>query len=574
MVSLGFGLIGLAVLGRLFYWQVLAAEKLMILAASQRESIITISPLRGEILASDGLPLVGNQEAYLAYLSLPELKVSPKEAAEKMAPILAPRLDEIKLATETPRKKQQKALVKASSQNLEERLSNSETVWLVLKHKVSSKDKQALEDLALGGIGFEVEQRRIYPEASMAAHFLGFVGSNTAGEDIGYFGLEGFYNLELKGRSGILRQEKDAANRPILIGSFFGQEKRDGRALQLHLDRAIQFLVERHLKEAILRYGAKAGSVIIMDPKTGAILAMASEPSYQQRYYSKYPSSLYKNPSINELYEPGSTFKVFAMAAGLEEEVVTPETECDICDQPYKIDKYTIKTWDEEYRPNISMVDTLVHSDNIGMVFVGRELGIDKFVEYIKKFGFGQKTGIDLQEEASGNLRDQWSEVDLATAAFGQGLAVTGIQMVTAVGAIANRGRMMQPQAVEKIVGSKKEIEIRPRLIAQVIDEKTAITLTEMMVEAVERGEAKWAKPKGYKIAGKTGTSQIPIAGHYDKEKTIASFIGFAPADDPKFVMLTKLREPTSSPWGSETAAPLFFRIAQDLFYYYGIPPS
>jgi cell division protein FtsI/penicillin-binding protein 2 len=573
VVALGFTLAAMAVVARLFYWQVWAADRLMALAATQRESVIHLSPERGEILSSDGFPLVANKEVYLAYVSLPQLSLPPLDVAKQLAPILVPDLTEVKLATDVPRPKQQAELVRQTEEWLGERLKNPDLVWSALKHKISSDQKDQLEALGIDGLGFESESKRIYPEASMAAHLLGFAGSNEAGEDTGYFGVEGFYDLELKGRSGILRQEKDAANRPILIGEFFDQEKRDGRSLKLNLDRAVQFSVEKHLEDAMTRYGAKSGSVIVMNPKTGAIVAMASLPAYEPAYYTKYDEAAYKNPAVNELYEPGSTFKVITMAAGIEEDKVKPDTRCEICAQPFKIDKYVIRTWDGKYRADETMTDVLVHSDNVGMVFVSQKLG-ESFVDYLKRFGFGDKTGIDLEDEVPGHLRENWSEVDLATAAFGQGVAVSGIQMVQAVGAIANGGTMMTPQVVDAVIGSNRETDIKPQVAGQVVSKETAETVTAMMVEAVEKGEAKWAKPKGYKIAGKTGTSQIPIAGHYDQEKTIASFIGFAPADDPQFVMLTKLTEPTSSPWGSETAAPLFFRIAQDLLLYWGIPPT
>ncbi|OGD63293.1 hypothetical protein A2160_02240 [Candidatus Beckwithbacteria bacterium RBG_13_42_9] len=574
VIAFAFAVSAFLILVRLFYWQVLAADKLVSMAVTQRESMTTTVSQRGEILAADGFPLVTNQEAYLAYLNRPDLKISPKLAAQNLAPILAPSLDEVVVASETPKAKQQETLVLATERNLEERLNNPETQWLALKHKINSQQKDALGALDIDGLGFSSEQKRVYPEASMAAHLLGFVGSNNNGEDTGYFGLEGYYDLELKGRSGIVREEKDVNNRPILIGNFFDQEKRDGRTLQLNIDRAVQYIIEKQLREAIVRYGAKSGSVIVMDPKSGAILAMAAEPVYEPAFFSKYPGEIYKNPNINELYEPGSTFKVIPMAAGLQEGLVTPETKCDICTEPYKIDKYVIKTWDDKYHSSSSMTDVLIHSDNIGMVFVAQKLGIDRFNEYLKRFGIGKKTGIDLQEEVAGELRLQWSNVDLATAAFGQGIVVTGIQMVQAMGAIANDGKMMTPEVVYRIIGKDKELTIQPRVAGQPIDKRTADTLTAMMVEAVDKGEAKWSKPAGYKIAGKTGTAQIPIAGHYDQDKTIASFVGFAPADNPRFVMLTKLRETTKSPWGSETAAPLFFNIARELFLYWGIPPS
>jgi len=207
---------------------------------------------------------------------------------------------------------------------------------------------------------------------------------------------------------------------------------------------------------------------------------------------------------------------------------------------------------------------------------VGEKLGLDKLLDYLHQFGFEAKTGIDLQEELAPSLKpdNKWGQIGLATASFGQGIAVTRIQMLRAVAALANQGRLVEPRLVAKIKDEDKLIELQSKVIRQVIKPETARIITDMMVRAVKDGEAKWAVPKGYKIAGKTGTSQIPIKGQYDDEKTITSFVGFAPADRPKFVMLVTLREPTSSPWGSETAAPLFFRITQKLFLYFNIPPG
>jgi len=303
---------------------------------------------------------------------------------------------------------------------------------------------------------------------------------------------------------------------------------------------------------------------------------MASLPNYDPAYYWKYDKSLFPNPVIASSYEPGSTFKVLVMAAAIDSGVVSPETRCDKCSGPRNISGYTIRTWNDKYFPNSTMTEIIQHSDNVGMVFVSEKLGKEKLLAYIKNFGFGKPTGIDLQEEVSPPLRpdSEWKPIDLATASFGQGIAVTPLQMVRAVGAIANKGKLVKPFVVKKIIGEDKEKEIPLPEGVQVIKASTAAIITEMMVNAVDNGEAKWAKPKGFRIAGKTGTAQIPVAGHYDEEKTIASFVGFAPADEPKFVMLVTLREPTSSPWGSETAAPLWFDIASELFTYFGILPE
>jgi len=264
------------------------------------------------------------------------------------------------------------------------------------------------------------------------------------------------------------------------------------------------------------------------------------------------------------------------MAAALNEGVVKP-TDVYQDDGPVTIGEYKIKTWNEKYHGQETVTQILEHSCNVGMVWIARKLGREKLVDYLQKFGFGEKTGIDLEEEEKPILRpkNEWREIDLATSSFGQGIAVTPIQIVRAVAAIANGGKLIEPHVVAYIKEKGgRTIEIKPKVVRQVIKPETAAVLTEMMVSAVDNGEAKWAKPKGFRIAGKTGTAQIPVAGHYEKDRTIASFVGFAPANKPKFVMLVRLTEPTSSPWGSETAAPLFFDIAKELFTYYGVSPN
>ncbi|EKD85259.1 MAG: hypothetical protein ACD_38C00059G0001 [uncultured bacterium] len=241
------------------------------------------------------------------------------------------------------------------------------------------------------------------------------------------------------------------------------------------------------------------------------------------------------------------------------------------------ISGFTIRTWNNKYYADTTMKDVIVHSDNTGMVFAGKKIGLDKFYSYLENFGFGQPTNIDLQDEASPDIRvkEAWREIDLATASFGQGIAVTPVQMVRAISAIANGGNLMEPHVVSKVLSDdgKSVYEIKPKS-KQVLKPAVAQQVMEMMVAAVQEGESKFVKPKGFKIAGKTGTAQIPVAGHYDPNKTIASFVGFAPADDPKFVMLVRYDEPSSSIFGSETAAPTFFEIAKQLLLYYKIAPS
>jgi cell division protein FtsI/penicillin-binding protein 2 len=537
---------------RLFQWQVIKGQSLATQAESQYRSGGVVKASRGNILASDGQPLAETKEAWLVAVSLPDLMVSSSKAAASLAAVLGDDADRI--------------------QNLLERKGYN---WMPIKHKVTTEEKNNLAALGLKGLIFEPEESRGYPEASAAAHLLGFVGKDSEGNDTGYFGLEGNYDLVLSGQAGYRMAETDARGLPIPVGNFRETSALKGVDLLTNLDRAVQLEVEKKLAEGIVKYGAKGGTVIVANPATGAILAMSSYPAFDPARYADYGDSYFKNPAISDSFEPGSIFKILVMAAALDAKVVTPETVCDICTGPFRIDKYTIETWDNKYHPDSTITDVIVHSDNVGMVFVGRKLGIDAMYRYLTKFGIGQKTEIDLQGESVPALRAReiWSEVDLATSSFGQGVAVTPIEMVRAVSAIANGGFLPQPEVVKQLKGENWQetilVKTEPILSPQACAEMTA-----MMVEAARNGESKWTNLRGFSVAGKTGTAQIPIAGHYDPQNVIASFIGFAPANNPKFIMLVTLKEPSSSRWASETAAPLWYAIAKDLFVYYGIGPE
>lgn len=544
-----------AILLRLFYWQIIRFDDLSALAEKQHLVNKIIDAPRGWIFAVDGSILASNKPTYLLF-AMPKAIKEKGEAAKKLAKVLVPQEEN----------KSEKNILEKLSMNLD---------WVPVDKNLELSAKQEIEELNIEGMGFEDQLSRFYPEASMAAHILGFVGSDSLGRQMGYFGVEGFYNGQLKGVGGSLIEEKDARGLPILMGKFFKKDPKNGNNLILNIDRTVQYIVEKKLKVGIEKYGAKSASAVVMDPKTGAILAMASYPNYDLNNFTQFPKEYFKNPIVADSYEPGSTFKVLVMAAALNENLVKADTNCDICSGPVQASNYLIRTWNNKYYPNTTMKDVIVHSDNIGMVFVGRKLGVDKLYKYIQDFGFGNLTGIDLQDETTPEIRDkgEWKEIDLATASFGQGIAATGIQVVRAVGAIANGGNLMEPHIVKAIQNGDKLIEIKPQVVSSPISAKAALVVSEMMVEAVEKGEAKAFAPKGFKIAGKTGTAQIPVAGHYDPNKTIASFVGFAPADDPKFVMLVRYSEPTSSIFGSETAAPTFFEIAKELLVYFNLAP-
>lgn len=552
------------VIGRLFYWQVVRGEELTSRAATQHSSVVTLSASRGQIKASDGTILAGSQARFLLFVYRPQLKVPDEKLVELLTPIIADTAEIATSSAEILPTLEQKT---EESRNLLTTKLLSDKSWIALKHHLTLEQKSAIETLDIAGLGFDEEIIRFYPEASMSAHILGFVGQDQQGEPQGYFGLEGFYDRQLQGRGGKLRQETDASGNPILIGDFTNQSSLDGRTLNTTINRGIQYQVEKLLHQSLTKYGASQATAIVMEPQTGAIIALGNAPMYDPRIFYKFDSALYKNPAVADLFEPGSIFKPIVMAAAIDDGVVTPETQCDICAQAVNINQYTIKTWNDQYHPNTTMTEAIVNSDNTGMIFAARKLGKDNFLRYLEDFGLNRLTGVDLQEEITASPREAstFKDIDLATTSFGQGVAVTRMQVLAATNTIANGGKWVQPHLVSSIQDGDK---IQPNHIVssrEVIKPETARLVTHMMVEAVNQSTVRWNKPKNIKVAGKTGTAQIPVSGHYDETKTIASFIGFAPAQDPKFIMLVTLREPTVSPWGSETAAPLWFDIANQI---------
>lgn len=542
----------LIVLSKLFYWQAIENKPLLALASGQYFLKREILAERGRIKTSDNFPLVMNQKNYLLYADPNRIKDSPEELLIKL-----------------------KKYVNCDKVSIDS-LKDKNIFWVSIAKNIDQKTKLEIEKENISGIGFENIDVRFYPEASMSASLLGFVGEDKDGSRKGFFGIEGFYNGELKGKSGVKYFERDALGRPNPLGVSEEEKLIPGRDLILNIDRALQFSVEKRLKEGIEKYGAVSGSITIVNPQNGAVLSMAFFPAYDpDKFYLSDPN-LYRNPIISSLFEPGSIFKPIVMASALDSGSIKISDICLICYGPRKISDYEIKTWNDKYYPNSTMTDIIVHSDNIGMVYLSGRMGVVNFFDYLKRFKLGENTGIDLQGEVFSNLKgiDLMSEIDIATSSFGQGIALTPIQILMAISAIANKGELYQPQAVNSIIEGDKVVKISPKKTGSPISSKTAEEVTKMMVEAVEKGEAKWAKPKGYVIAGKTGTAQIPIAGHYDPEKTIASFVGFAPAFDPKFAMLVTLNEPKSSQWGSETAAPLWFSVASDIFRLWDIKPE
>ena len=552
-------LIFIIILVRLFYWQIIKGPQLSARATQQHSSVSVLRARRGDIYDTNGELLAGTNNLYHLYLYKPLMEETTGVLVDKLAPILVNDPPPASPGAEPITPKQ---MLEEIEDFLKGRMDLSSN-WISIKHYLTTKQKELIDAQELKGLDFEPEYLRYYPESSLSAHILGFVGKDLAGQEQGYFGLEGFFDRQLKGRSGKVRSEKDAYGNPILIGNYQLLQSQNGDSITTTIDKSKQFLMENLLKEGIARYSARSGTAIVMETKTGKIRALASFPNYDPGSYPDFNKDFYKNPVIASLFEPGSVFKPLIMASALDKKAIQKDSICDICNGPIHIGEFSIKTWDETYHPGSSMTDILVNSDNTGMVYVSRKLGEEGFLDTLDSFGFDVLTGIELQEEVTSKLKQgsSFRKNALATNSFGQGIAITRLQLLTAFNALANSGLLIEPTLIEKI-GQKQE---RTKESTRILKEETTKDVTDMLIQVVDQSKINWPRPQGLAVAGKTGTAQIPIDGKYDQEKTITSFIGYFPARNPTYTMLVTLTEPTTSPWGSETAAPLWFRILSQL---------
>jgi len=550
---------GLIVL-QLLNLQIFQHRKYQDLAALQHLSEKELVPERGEIFIHDYqssedilYPVAINKKFYLAY-AVPTQIESVTVAVKLLAPIL--EMDE---------------------QVLYQRLSKEDDIYEPLKRKLEEEKKKEIEDLKLEGIRFEEEIYRYYPENNMAAQVIGFVG--YSGDDlVGRYGAEGYWQKELAGEKGTYVFERDAFGRLLPVAKRTKAAQRNGANIILTLDRSIQFTTCKSLEATVLKYAADSGTVIIMDPKTGAILAMCSYPDFNLNEYNLVEDiDIYNNPAIFEPYEPGSVIKGITMAAAVDVGGITPATTYEDMGT-VKIAGYTIHNSDGKAHGIKSMTEVLEESLNTGSIYAARTLGPGKFFDYLLRFGFGQLTGIALEKENSGNIAN-WKdkrEIDMATASFGQGFTATPIQVLNAFAAIANKGKLMKPYIIDEVRHSDGRVEkTEPQFLRQIILEKTANTLSAMLASVVKYGHAKKAAVEGYYIAGKTGTAQTvdPNTGKYSENVSNHTFVGFAPVDNPAFVMLIKLDKPQAV-WAESTAVPLFGDIAQFLLNYLEIPPK
>jgi cell division protein FtsI (penicillin-binding protein 3) len=542
-------LLCLFILGQLVRIQFFTHQELMTKGRQLRTRQSVLSPVRGRVWDRNGHLLVGNLVQY-------DITAAPAliSDAEKVAGILNSYLEVDK-----------EALVTELSSDLG---------WVMVKRGVPQEIGDQIAAQELVGISVEPVWRRAFPEGTLAAHLLGFVNA----ENKGYYGIEGYYDGELRGQAGIRVAQQDPWNEVIPLGLAKDESPRQGVDLVLTLDRNVQALVEEELALALGETGAKSGVIIVMNPRTGAILAMAAAPVYDpNRYWETRDTRLFANPAISGEYEPGSVFKVVVMAVALENRAVSLESTF-YDEGEIEVGGQIVRNATRQAYGYVTLSEVLINSLNVEMAKISGMLGPEKFYQGLRAFGVGLRTGVDLEGEAVGKLRVpgdwEWHESDLATNAFGQGLAVTPLQMITAVAAIANDGILMKPYVVaEKRYTDGRVERAQPAPVGWAVSRETAHLVTEMMAQTVEQGVT-LAQVPGYRVAGKTGTAQMPTPLGYDEQKTIASFVGFAPVDDPQVVVLIRLDEPTSSQWGSRTAAPTFARMAERLFVLLEIPPD
>ena len=537
---------------RLVQKQVLQHHIYTALAKDQQYEQKEVLGKRGQILVKDGpgkqtYPLATNQTMYA-------LEVVPSQVNDKQ-----------KTADELAKVSQIEANI------IFDQINNTKQYIPPIKRKLTYDEAKQVTELKLQGVHVRPEQNRFYPEDGLAAQVLGFVNAEGQGQ----YGIEGHYEEILAGKSGNRSQTTDATGQAIALGGSTNYAPpEDGDTVVLTIDRNVQYQAEQALDSAVKRFSATGGSLIVMEPKTGRIVAMANQPSFDPNRYGAYDVGSYVNGAVSGTYEPGSTFKPIIMASALDSGAVTPATTFFGTASVKISDKEIFNSARQGYG-NETMTQVIERSDNVGMVFVQRQMGGEKMHEYIKRFGFGTPTGIEQDGEGSPSVPtlDEIDPVQMATMSFGQGISVTPIQLLTAINAFANGGKLIQPHLVEQIQHKDGRVEqIEPKEVRQVISPQAASQITGMMVRVVEAGAGRPAAVPGYRVAGKTGTAQIASGGRYEEGTTIGNFVGFAPVEDPRFVMLVKVDRPKGVTFAEESAAPTFGAMARFLLNYYSVP--
>lgn len=548
-VGMGLAIWSLGIMAQLFNLQIQRHAKLQTEARRQSERTITVRARRGAIRDRSGRPLAVSVEAQSIHAD-PSAISDPKSTARALGRALS--------------------LDAAEQRELASILSSDRSfVWV--KRQVDGQIAQAVKDLQLEGIGFEVESRRYYPKRELLAPVLGHVGLDSEG----LAGMEYAFEDDLKGRAAQVQLRLDARRRPI---GEVQKPSTEGRTLVLTIDERIQYITEQALESSIASTRSVAGQAIVMDPHTGEILAMATLPSFNPNKYAAYPVRHRANHTVVSAFEPGSVFKIITAAAGLQENVVSPSEVLD-CGNG-KIDIAGTIINDHHPYNRLTFEDVMAKSSDIGVIRVAQRLGRDQFYGYMRAFGIGEKTGSGLPGESSGLLQppSKWSALSLPTMSFGQEVAVTGLQMTAAAAVIANGGYWVRPQIVRRIEEPNGDVvkEMAPVAERKVIDSATADRVMSLLRRVVTLGTGRRAVIAGFDVAGKTGTAQkVDATGRYSMVDHVASFVGFVPASRPSVVILVSLDKPQGDAnEGGDVAAPLFAKIGTEAMRLLAVPPD
>jgi cell division protein FtsI (penicillin-binding protein 3) len=546
----------LVIEGRLAYLQLVRHADYVARAERQQMRTLEIPAKRGDIVDRNGRVLAYSVDADSIYAVPSEIK-----DASRMVTQLCRALDD---CDRELRATLAERFADVPADEPGARPRRRAFAWV--QRQASPDEARRVEALDLEGIGFVKESRRFYPNMSIAGPVLGYVGL----DDKGLGGVESAYDSVIRGKPGRALVQIDAKRHGF---SRTEQPPTSGANVELTLDTVLQWIAERELKAGIKEHGAKGGTVIVMDPWTGDILAMATQPTFNPNAFaSADPASLH-NQAVESIYEPGSTFKIVTASAALEEGVIRPTDVINVAPGRITIGSRTVR--DTHEYGDLTFMDVVVKSSNVGAIKVGFMLGPERLSRYVRRFGFGSRTDVGLSGESPGIVWSQLSDSALASVSMGYQVGVTPLQMVTAASSVANGGQLMQPRLVRAITDAHGRTEIPPRLLRRTISEKTAATLTAIMEEVVNRGTAKAAQIEGYRIAGKTGTAAKLVDGAYSRSDYMASFVGFLPSRNPAIAMLVVIDSPSrGSHFGGLVAAPIFKRIAEAAIRRLGLPRS
>lgn len=534
----GFAVLFAGLGARALHLTVLQGERLQQRAARQHQQAVPVRAQRGPIVDRYGEPLALSRESAAVYLR-PRLWSADADAARAVARLLDMPHEAV----------------------LQRAAAPAPFVWL--RRQVPLDRWSRLEELGLPGIGSEPARERVYPHGPVAGQVLGFTGIDGHGLE----GIERALDAELRGEVEAVVVAHDARGRQFVVGEEWGSLPRAGAQIELTIDAALQRVAEAELARAVREQGARAGTLVALDPQTGEVLAMATVPAFDPNRFAQSSAEHWRNRAITDCYEPGSTFKAILAAAALDAAVVRPQERIACENGRWAVGNRVIR--DSHPHGVLSFADVIAQSSNIGSAKVAERLGTERFAAVLTRFGFGRPTGIDLPAEAPGLLRpvSRWGRIHLVTTAFGQGIAVTPLQLTRAFAALANGGFLMKPYVVRRIVGADGQVRATggPVVEGRVIAPETAALVTELLVGVTENGTGKQARVAGFRVAGKTGTAQKvdPHTRRYSARDRMSSFIGYVPAEDPALVVLVVIDTPRKSTYGGVVAAPVFRAVAE-----------